>query len=117
MIVRHFVLVSWLGNLLADLVVLFFLLLVVVTGSRFIVMKLNLNSKLTSFAIIISIWIALSVISDLTLHQVLSRDDWKTYFGSSLIVQDDFWILFIFCELVGPILIIWLLRSNTVERP
>ena len=112
MAIRHFLLLQWLGQSFSDPFIIILLLALIIAGSRFAVMKLQLQSNLKSLILVIIIWMILSVISDISLHQILSREDWKTYFGSSLIAQTDFWILFIFCELVGPLLVIWLLRSR-----
>ena len=112
LILRHLLLTPWLGPSIGDLLVLLCLLAFVFVGSRMVIERLRLRSNIMSLLLTITIWICLSVVSDLVLHRFFSTQDWNDIFGSSILVQTDFWIVLIFCELVGPFLVIWLLRSD-----
>lgn len=109
-VARYYLLTPWLGSSVADFLILLCLLILVIAGSRFTVKKLHLRSNLTSLLLLITIWSGLSVVSDLLLHQFFSTEDWNRIFGSSILVQTDFWIVLILYEIVGPFLIIWLVK-------
>ena len=112
LLLRHLLLTPWLGSSIGDFLVLVCLLAFVCVGSRIVVKKLKLKSNIRSLLLTIGIWTGLSVISDLVLHRFFSVQDWNSIFGSSILVQTDFWIVLIFCEIVGPFLVIWLLKSK-----
>lgn len=105
---RYYFLGPWLGDTFADWLNVATLLLIVFFGSRFIVKKLELASDLKLLLAIVTLWVGLSVILDLTIHYFLSPEDWNTMFVSSVLVQTDFWIVLILCEIVGPFLVFWL---------
>lgn len=112
LLLRHLLLKPWLGPSIGDFLVLMWLLAFVCVGSRIVVKELNLKSNIKSLLLVIGIWTGLSLVSDLVLHRFFSVQDWNSIFGSSVLVQTDFWIVLILCEIVGPFLVIWLLKSD-----
>ena len=112
LLMRHFLLTPWVGPFIGDLLILVLLFTFVIIGSRFVVRKLELRSNLKSSFLVVSLWTLLSVISDLTFHRFFTAEDWHRIFGSSILVQADFWMVLIFCEIVGPFLVIWIIKSE-----